>query len=470
MNPMPLRKNGETSRDHRHAMRTSDAVPRDHLFVLIECNRPLAGAARCDLTNVDEIIIGRGETRSVRREDVAGARRLLVTIPDRLVSSVHARMTRRAGRWLIEDLHSTNGVLVNGSRLGRAELEDRAIVECGRTLLCVAYRLLTPPDAAADVDFSRGESATDFATVVPSLACEFAAIQRAAASEIPVLLLAETGAGKEVAARAVHHLSGRKGAFVAVNCGALTSSLCEAQLFGHVRGAFSGAQRDEQGLVRAAERGTLFLDEVGELPAASQPALLRVLQEKEVTPIGSSRSIATEFRLISATNRSLPEVATQGAFRHDLLARLDGFTFTLPPLRERVFDLSLFIPRILERVADPRRATLRFAPEAARAFYRYSWPCNIREFEQCLHRALTLAPDDVIGPEHIRLGILADSSRAALSPPSPTSLRDRPEQLVALLRSHGGNIAAVARETGKASIQVRRWMKKLGIDPNDYRT
>lgn len=468
MNPMPLGKNGETSRDHRHVARSSDASARDHLFVLIECTRPLAGAARYDLTGIDEVLIGRGDTRAVRREVVAGVRRLLVTIPDRLVSGVHARMVRRLGGWSLEDLHSTNGVLVNGSRVDRIDLEDRAIVECGRTLLCVAHRLLTPRDAEPDVDYGVTEEFTDFTTVVPSLAHEFAAIRRAATSTIPILFLAETGAGKEVAARAVHALSGREGEFVAVNCGALTSSLCEGQLFGHVRGAFSGAQRDERGLIKAADRGTLFLDEIGELPASSQPVLLRVLQEKEVLPIGSSRPVAVDFRVLSATNRSLPELATQAGFRHDLLARLDGFTFALPPLRERLFDLALFLPRILRKLAEPRGAALRLAPEAARALYRHSWPANIRELEQCMHRALTLAPDEVITLEHVVFGILPSASNAEV--PSAKNLGKRPAELSALLRAHKGNIAAVARETGKATMQVRRWMKKLGIDPNDYRT
>jgi transcriptional regulator with GAF, ATPase, and Fis domain len=237
-----------------------------------------------------------------------------------------------------------------------------------------------------------------------------------------------------------------------------------------VRGAFSGALKDERGLVRAAAGGTLFLDEIGDLPAASQPALLRVLQEKEVTPIGSPRAIEVDLRIVAATHRSLPQLAARGDFRHDLLARLDGFTFTLPPTRERIFDLALFLGSILRRQNDPRTPRLRIVPEAARALYRHAWPSNVREFEQCILRALTFSHNEVIGPEHISFGVL--SSAPSAESPACDSKNEPPrrvDDLVALLRAHGGNIASVARSTGKASTQVRRWMKKFGIDPNDYR-
>jgi transcriptional regulator with GAF, ATPase, and Fis domain len=317
---------------------------------------------------------------------------------------------------------------------------------------------------AEDVDHVGNEGISGFATVIPAVAREFDAVRKAAPSPAPLLLLAETGAGKEVIARAIHDLSGRRGAFVAVNCGALSSSMIEALLFGHVRGAFSGAVKDALGLVRAADGGTLFLDEIGDLPASSQPALLRVLQEKEVTPVGSAHVVRVDLRVIAATNRSLPDLASRGEFRQDLLARLDGFTFTLPPLRDRVFDLALLLARILARVKDARIPRLRIAPEAARSLYRHAWPSNIREFEQCVLRALTLSPDEVIGVEQIAFGALADRPIPRSTNPEPNA-----KELGSLLGAHRGNVAAVARETGKAAVQIRRWMKKFGIDPNDYR-
>jgi DNA-binding NtrC family response regulator len=246
------------------------------------------------------------------------------------------------------------------------------------------------------------------------------------------------------------------------------SSLAEGLLFGHVRGAFSGAHRDAPGFVRESNGGTLFLDEIGDLPLSSQPALLRVLQEREVTPIGTSRSISVDLRVIAATHRSLPQLAAQGHFRPDLLARLDGFTFTLPPLRERLFDLALLLSSIVGRQEGRTSGDLRMAPDAARALYRHAWPGNIREFEQCVLRALTLSDGEMILPEHLAFGVL--SASPAMSPNRAAHAEGVPEDLCDRLRVHGGNVAAVARETGKAPVQVRRWLKKLGIDPNDYRS
>jgi transcriptional regulator of acetoin/glycerol metabolism len=457
----------QTSRDYRDATHAERASPQDHLFLLLECNRPLAGAARHTITDVDEVVIGRGSERASRRETKPGVRRLLLTLPDRLVSSTHARLVRSGDELWIEDLGSTNGVLVDGARVTRKQLEHGAIVECGRTLFCVKRDLFTPYEAPRDVDLGPSHAWGDFATLVPALCRDWEAVRRVARSNASLLFLAETGAGKEVAARTVHQASGRPGPFVAVNCGALTSSLAEGLLFGHVRGAFSGAHRDAPGFVRASHGGTLFLDEIGDLPLPSQPALLRVLQEHEVMPIGSSRSIPVDLRVIAATHRSLPHLAAQGHFRHDLLARLDGFTFTLPPLRERMVDLALLLSSVLRR-QNRQSDDLRLSPEAARALYRHAWPGNVREFEQCLLRALTLSGGDILLPEHLAFGVLSTSPAMAAggetkAPQGTSNLGDR-------LRAHGGNVAAVARESGKAPVQIRRWMKKLGIDPNDYRS
>jgi transcriptional regulator of acetoin/glycerol metabolism len=458
----------KTSRDYRDAAGAAKFSPQDHLFVLFECNRPLAGAARHAITDADEIVIGRGEHRAVSRETGHGVRRVMLTVPDRLVSATHARIVRKNRELWIEDLDSTNGVLVDGSKVTRKRLDPRAIVECGRTLFCVNRDVMTPHEAPPDVDIGPSDGPGDFATLVPALCRDWETVRRVARSEATLLFLAETGAGKEVAARTVHQASGREGPFVAVNCGALTSSLAEGLLFGHVRGAFSGAHRDTPGFVRASHGGTLFLDEIGDLPLPSQPALLRVLQEREVIPIGGSRAIPVDLRVIAATHRSLPQLAARGDFRDDLLARLDGFTFTLPPLRERLCDLALLLSSIVRRQPGRSPDDLRIAPDAARALYQHAWHGNIREFEQCVLRALMLSGGDMILPEHLAFGVMS-SSRASTSSPTAPAPFD-PSDLCDRLRAHGGNVAAVARETGKAPVQVRRWMKKLGIDPNQYRS
>jgi transcriptional regulator with GAF, ATPase, and Fis domain len=285
------------------------------------------------------------------------------------------------------------------------------------------------------------------------------------------MLRGETGTGKEVAARAVHALSKRAGPFVPVNCGAIPVALVESHLFGHTRGAFSGAVRDEPGFVRAAHGGTLFLDEIGDLPPASQAALLRVLQEGEVIPVGTTRAVPVDLRIVAATHQQLEALVARGAFRADLLARLDGFTFALPPLRERREDTGLLVADLLRATPDAER--LQLSSEVGRALLQYEWPLNIRELGHCLARACALAK----GEHRLELRHLPPQVRGALEP-SPGA--DEPlgaegsdarlrVQLEGLLAQHEGNVAEVARALGKARMQVHRWCKRFEIDPERYR-
>ena len=261
------------------------------MFVVLSCDKPVDGGARHALDRVDEVTIGRGEARSSKRQTVGGLTHLALEVPGKQLSGTHARMMRVGTRWTLEDCHSTNGVHVNGARVERAVLADGDVIELGRTIFLYREAVATPPATPRDLDTRElAHSHAGFATLLPALAHDLAALTNVARSALPLLLLGETGTGKEVLAQAVHEISGRTGPLVPVNCGAIPETLLEGQLFGHVRGAFSGAVRDEIGLVRAAENGTLFLDEIGDLPATSQAALLRVLQEGEVQPVGATRA------------------------------------------------------------------------------------------------------------------------------------------------------------------------------------
>jgi DNA-binding NtrC family response regulator len=235
--------------------------------------------------------------------------------------------------------------------------------------------------------------------------------------------------------------------------------------------------REELGFVRAAHRGTLFLDEIGDLPSASQAALLRVLQEGEVVPVGTTRPIDVDLRVIAATHRPVESLTESGAFRSDLLARLRGFTHRLPPLAARREDLGLIFGDILERVAGERAPSFRVTVEAARALVRHAWPLNVRELHQCIVTSVALARDGIIDLRHLPETIGADALETtspdptAPEPPRTMTPRDAKllDALVAELTTHRGNIAAVARAMGKATAQIHRWMKRLGIDPNQYR-
>ena len=290
------------------------------------------------------------------------------------------------------------------------------------------------------------------------------------------MLLGETGTGKEVLARGLHVLSQRPGPFVAVNCGAIPHHLVESHLFGHVRGAFSGAFKDEPGLARSAQHGTLLLDEIGDLPTSSQAALLRVLQEGEVQPVGSAQPSRVDVRVIAATHMPLDDLVERGAFRRDLYARLTGYAFTLAPLRERRVDLGLMIAALVSAGKLGARHDFGLDNEAARALVRHDWPMNVRELEQCLGSARLLADDGVITADDLppavtaALGVdgapepVAVPVAGALPAGAPRVPRaDRRAHIVALLTEHEGNLSAVARALRTSRSQLHQLMERYGI-------
>jgi transcriptional regulator with GAF, ATPase, and Fis domain len=253
---------------------------------------------------------------------------------------------------------------------------------------------------------------------------------------------------------------------VPVNCGALPRTLVESELFGYRRGAFSGAMDDRRGLARKADGGTLFLDEVAELPEESQVALLRLLQDGEVRPIGSSELVKVNVRVIAATHQDLAARIAEGRFRRDLYARLCGYEMVLPPLRERPEDIGSLIATLLRRlgVADPGFSV---HPRAAFALFVYPYPMNVRELEQALGAAVALATDSEIGLRHLPQTIRtnAQSARKQLRP-EEAALRAK---LIELLRDNDGNISATARALDRAPVQIRRWCRRLGIQLAEFR-
>lgn len=450
------------------------AVPaRPYLFVVLHCDRPLSGSSRHDLAELDTVIVGRGTERAARRGLDGLRRKLDLRLPGGTASTVHARLDRGESGWAVTDEGSKNGTFINGERITRAVLRDGDLLEIGATILVYRTALASPSGesltTAPDLDSAGLTALTPgVATLLPRLAEQLGALDRIARLPIPVLLLGESGTGKEVLARAVHTLSGRSGAFVGVNCGGIAATLLEGQLFGHVRGSFTGAARDEPGLIRAADGGTLFLDEVGDLPLPAQAALLRVLQEREVVPVGGTRPVKVDLRVVAATHRPLDRMAAEGTYRADLLARLAGYRHILPPLRARREDLGLIIGDLLRRAEITGAADLRLGTTAGRRLFAYDWPLNIRELQQCLSVSAALSPRGVIEAEHLPI-----VSGAAARPPVAERELDDPEALrktlVALLELHRGNISYVARDLGKARMQIHRWMRRFNLDPDTFR-
>ena len=464
------------------------------LYLGLECDRPLARSARYCLRSIDEVVIGRADERTVTRPAEKASRRLSIGVPDGWMSAVHARLVRMLGTWLVEDANSKNGTFLNGMPVTRSPLADGDVLEAGHTLFVFRERQLVERAASGELESSRlPMPAPGLRTLVPDLAKSFSRLAKVARSSVSVIVSGETGTGKELVARAVHQLSGRPGPFIAVNCGALTETIAASELFGHKKGAFSGATEDRPGFFRSAHRGTLFLDEIGDLPISLQPMLLRALQEREVVPVGSSQPVSIDIRLVGATHRELDALVESGAFRADLLARLAGFTVALPPLRARREEIGLIAADLLERMHPERAHEARFALDAARALFLYHWPLNVRELEKSLDTAIVLAGTDPIKLTHLPDSLRRVAIRSkppprfdiALEPPPGAEPDDVPppserplteaerrhrDEICALLREHSGNVSAVARVLGKARMQVQRWLRRYQLDPASFRS
>ncbi len=306
-------------------------------------------------------------------------------------------------------------------------------------------------------------------------------LEQASKLDITVLLLGETGTGKELAARAIHYNSARKERrFVAVNCGALPSELVESELFGHAKGAFTGAAGAKPGLFEEAEGGTIFLDEVGELPAAVQVKLLRALQEKEIRRVGENRPVKVDVRLVAATNRDLKAEVAAGRFREDLFYRLHVFPVTLPPLRDRRDDIPLLAQHFLEKHANAlRRETSGLDPDALRALTGYPWPGNVRELENAVERSVAVSTGDRIQPKDLppevkgtQEGALPPDLLAKLPYREAVDLaRERVSRdyITALLRELDGNVTKAAERAGMERETLHRLMKRYGIRAEDFR-
>lgn len=289
-------------------------------------------------------------------------------------------------------------------------------------------------------------------------------IERVGEAEAPVLILGETGTGKELVARAIHQVSRRSaGPLVAVNCGAIAPTLIQSELFGHEKHAFTGAMQRRAGSFEAADRGSVFLDEIGELPLATQPALLRVLQERSVTRLGSTLAVPVDFRLISATHVDLPKAIADGAFREDLFFRVNVLTVHVPALRERGDDILLLAESFRERmVAESRTAGPRgFDREAIESLRRHDWPGNVRELLNRVQRAVVMAEGRLVGAGD--LGLVAESVPSQAASLAEARSHFERHLIAQSLRHNGQSVAGAARQLGVSRVTLYRMMARLKI-------
>jgi transcriptional regulator with PAS, ATPase and Fis domain len=386
---------------------------------------------------------------------------------DSQVSSRHAelRWSKDDRLYTIHDLESTNGTYLNGHRITRAAVGLHDIVRIGNTVLEVT-----------ELDEMSAVVESPFVGRSPALRMAWARAETFARSTAPVLIRGETGTGKELVAQALHHNSGRLGPLCAVNCAALPRELVESELFGHEKGAYSGAGAARRGLFGAAEGGTLFLDEIGELAPEVQAKLLRALDAGAIRPVGGTTEIATDVRVIAATNRDLVREVANHRFRADLYARLADLVITLEPLRNRVADLEPLWCHFVRLLGSGQQLELSGA--AAEALALHKWPFNVRELRHVVRHVLVELPQGGVVtvhalPDELRRGRDRSPGPDEWSPElGTTSSDDVPtaSELRGLLERFRGNVREVATFLGKDRKQVYRWLKRFAIEPNAYRS
>jgi len=315
----------------------------------------------------------------------------------------------------------------------------------------------------------------------PAMKTVFETIQKVAETDLSVLIRGESGTGKELVAQALHQRSNRRARpFVAVNCAAISRELVESELFGHEKGAFTGADARRLGKFESANEGTIFLDEIGDMPHETQAKVLRVLQEKEFERVGGSSTVEVDVRVVAATHRDLEAEVQAGRFRDDLYYRLNVVEIAIPPLRDRLEDLPALAERFLTQVAERlERAKKTIGEEALAALARHSWPGNVRELRNAIEQALVLSPGSVIGPEDLRItgGPVPASSQPTVQVLNDVPFRDAKKHavesfergyLIQALRAHDGNISRTAESIGMVRQSLQQKIRELDLRSEEW--
>jgi len=478
-------------------------VPHVGVVIVVGSGDSLETLRKPRIVLMDQLTLDIGRRAPVTpMPGAGGAVAAALTIPDPTVSGTHARIQRAssgADLFIVQDLGSTNGTYVDGKRTtGPVPLRDGAVLFLGSQVL--VFRIAT----AAELEAMQEDAASPFGplpTCSPTLAVTCAKLRRLARTHSEILIVGETGVGKEVFANAIHAHSGRTGKMVAINCAAIPRELVESELFGYEKGAHSTAQGRKVGLVELADGGTLFLDEIGDMPSELQSKLLRFLQDRRFTPLGSTRVVEADVRIVAATSRIGLAKGPQPQVQDAVLGRLGAQPILLPPLRERVEDVGRLVTHFLQEVRDGRA----FEPEAFHALCLHAWPLNVRELSKVMAEAEALSRGaTTIGLEHLPDAVTAtlqldgedefENTDVDLQPPAaenpeetlesdpgmtraagvPTRTRRRRpaptrEELTSLLAASKGSVAEVARRLNRQYAVIWRCIQRYGIDANQFR-
>lgn len=390
----------------------------------------------------DRLVVGRGDECDVQ-------------LPGAEISRCHARLERDGALWVVVDLDSRNGVFVRGRRVDRAVFGRGDLLRLGEWIGRVEETPLPLPTTVAPFR-SLGEGLW----AGPTLAAALEGALRAAVADLPIVLVGETGTGKEVVARAIHQHSCRAGPFIGVNGAALPEALAEAELFGHRKGAFTGALGAGKGYFRAAHGGTLLLDEVTDLPLPVQAKLLRALELKEVTPVGETTAVPVDVRVVAAAQVPLLTAVEEGRFRADLCARLEGLVVPVPPLRERIEEVPFLFGKFLAQGSGGAAPLVE--PALIERLCLYDWPFNVRELSLLARRLLAVhGHEPMLKATHLPERMTAGASSSPAAPRAGRKSARDEQQLaafVAALRDSGGNVARAARSTGISRQRAYRLM------------
>jgi transcriptional regulator with GAF, ATPase, and Fis domain len=395
-----------------------------------------------------------------------------LVLADETVSRVHFEIVRDAKGYLVRDMKSTNGTFLDSAEVKEAYLRAGSVIKAGEVEL-----KFTPFEERIEILPSEKEALGEMVGKSPAMREIFGLVERIAPTDATVLIEGETGTGKDMIARTLHQLSPRGDkAFIVVDCGAVAGTLIESELFGHEKGAFTGAVTARQGAFELASGGTVFLDELGELSLDLQPKLLRVLEQRELRRVGGTKTIKVDLRVIAATRKDLRSEVEKGKFREDLYFRLNVVPITAPPLRERREDIPLLIDHMLLRLARSANETAVLGDATRAALMAHDWPGNVRELRNVIERALALGADPgmLVSP----LGSGAESTQKgvqlsnAIEFDPGVSFRDTKERwtelferryLTWLLRRADGNISKAARDADMDRKYLHKLLRKYGI-------
>ena len=439
-----------------------------------------------------EVRLGQKEVKIGRGHDAD------LQLPDRSVSRLHAKVFRVGRQYFLADLRSRNGTHADGKRITQLALEDGRMFQVGpfrihfhhsASGLPAGEEPTVPPGTGSSISGSANAEPLLVATRTEVSAATHVApfgliggsahirklvetIRRVAASDVPILIEGETGSGKELVARGIHDASARRERpFIVVNCGAISPELIESELFGHEKGAFTGATAQRKGAFELANNGTIFLDEIGELPVALQPKLLRALEQKEVKRVGGNDLLLADVRILAATNRNLREEIARKTFREDLYFRIGAITVSIPPLRARREDVAPIARHFLAGMANPASGPLPvLSPAALDAMISHDWPGNVRELRNAVQRAVVMAESlELTGPDFSFLG-QAEKPGAEAEIPSGFSRWEQAERtnILGELARQMGNKTKAARELGIAKSTLFEKLKKYGIRSTEF--